>query len=158
MKSVLYLHGLESKQAGPKVDFLETVFEKVKAPALDYKGMPDLFEELLGELKEDPVDLLIGSSMGGHFAYCLATHLNIPTLLFNPALLKRSVGVNSSEGAFSPLHRIMMGRKDEVILNADSLTFLAKRGVEAEIHYGNHGHRTAYKVFVEMVEALLEKG
>lgn len=155
MKSVLYLHGLESKQGGAKVDFLETVFEQVKAPALDYKGNPNLFEELLDELKEHPADLLIGSSMGGHFAYCLATHLNIPTLLFNPALLKRSVGVNTSEGVFTPFHRIMMGRKDEVILNVDSLEFLEERGVEAEIHYGDHAHRTPYTVFVEMVNLIL---
>jgi hypothetical protein len=154
MKSVLYLHGLESKQGGPKVDFLKTVFEEVYAPALDYKGNPNLFQELLEQLRAKPVDLLIGSSMGGHFAYCLATHLNIPTLLFNPALLKRSVQVNTAEGDFQPKHRIMMGRKDELVLNTDTLAFLKERGIEAELYYGEHGHRTPYEVFVESVAHL----
>ena len=36
MKKVLYLHGLESKQGGPKVDFLAKEF-CVYAPEMDYK-------------------------------------------------------------------------------------------------------------------------
>ncbi len=157
MKSVLYLHGLESKQGGPKVDFLKTIFEEVYAPALDYKGKPNLFEELLASMKSKSLDLLIGSSMGGHFAYGLATHLNLPTLLFNPALQMRSIPINSSEGDFSPKHTIVMGKADQVILNTDTLQFLKDKNIAAEIYYGDHGHRTPYSVFVKAVQDLLEK-
>ena len=40
MKKVLYLHGLESKQGGPKVDFLANEFI-VHAPKMDYND-PEL--------------------------------------------------------------------------------------------------------------------
>ena len=52
MKKIVYLHGLESEQGGPKVSFLAGV-GTVNAPAMDYEsldlqefiltlGMPDL--------------------------------------------------------------------------------------------------------------------
>ena len=40
---IVYLHGLESPQGGPKVDFLNQLGETL-APSMDYKK-PNLFAE-----------------------------------------------------------------------------------------------------------------
>ena len=70
MKKVLYLHGLESKQGGPKVDFLANEF-CVHAPAMDYTN-PMLQNEVEFIMRQFNPDLIIGSSMGGYVADILA--------------------------------------------------------------------------------------
>ena len=63
MKKVLYLHGLESKQGGPKVDFLANEFI-VHAPKMDYTD-PELNIKMFFIMHDFKPDLIIGSSMGG---------------------------------------------------------------------------------------------
>ena len=66
IKKIIYLHGLESHQGGPKVDLLSDK-GYVFAPEMDYKNNPDLFKDVLEEVKElGTPDLIIGSSMGGY--------------------------------------------------------------------------------------------
>ena len=93
---VTYLHGLESKQGGPKVDWLESHFEEVWAPGMNYRENPHLFEEILSQI--EGTDLIIGSSMGGWFAYLLGTRTGIPTILFNPAVVDRSIALDIAAG------------------------------------------------------------
>ena len=88
MKKVLYLHGLESKQGGLKVDFLANEF-CVHAPAMDFKN-PILQNELEFIMCQFDPDLIIGSSMGGYVADILARSYGKPAILFNPALHNRS--------------------------------------------------------------------
>ena len=96
MKKVLYLHGLESKQGGPKVDFLANEF-CVHAPAMDYTD-PYLAIKLAHIMENFQPDLIIGSSMGGYVADILAEKYGKPAILFNPALHSRSI-----EPAIEPL-------------------------------------------------------
>jgi len=88
MKKVLYLHGLESGQGGPKVDYLTTQ-GAVMAPKMDYtrKG---LFTEMVQLVEEFDPDVIVGSSMGGYFGYMLAGLFKKKAVLFNPALHSRS--------------------------------------------------------------------
>ena len=51
MKKVLYLHGLESDQGGPKVDYLSSKY-LVCAPKLDYKD-PNCFQNIHKSLSEN---------------------------------------------------------------------------------------------------------
>ena len=90
MKKVLYLHGLESKQGGPKVEFLANEF-CVHAPAMDYTD-PDLSNKvaIYNAGSNFQPDLIIGSSMGGYVADILAEKYGVPAILFNPALHNRS--------------------------------------------------------------------
>ena len=81
---VAFFHGLESPAISDKTVALEKLFDYVYDPAMDYKDS-GLFNKVLAEVKKQKIDLLIGSSMGGWFAYCISTLTGIPTLLFNPA-------------------------------------------------------------------------
>ena len=60
MKKIVYLHGLESKAGGPKVNFLATK-GMVYAPKLNFNTLD--IEKLMGKIGKP--DLIIGSSMGG---------------------------------------------------------------------------------------------
>ena len=44
--NVLYLHGLESKPTGPKMQYLKDRFDNYYAPEIDYED-PDSYEEIL---------------------------------------------------------------------------------------------------------------
>ncbi len=59
MKKILYLHGLESGQGGPKVDFLAKS-GLVHAPELDYTRK-DIFSFLISTIEEFQPDVIIGS-------------------------------------------------------------------------------------------------
>ena len=62
MKRVLYLHGLESKQGGEKVEFLANECI-VHAPEMDYTRK-DVFSFLTKKIEDFQPDFIIGSSMG----------------------------------------------------------------------------------------------
>mgnify|MGYP003153739364 FL=1 len=68
MNSVIYFHGLETKPGGIKVDFLDQEVDFLEAPAMDYT-QKNIFNEWLEYVKTEEPDLIIGSSMGGYFAY-----------------------------------------------------------------------------------------
>ena len=84
MKKIVYLHGLKSAQGGEKVSFL-TEENFVYAPKMNYKD-PTTFKNVLDKITKFKSDLIIGSRMGGYFAYMFSSYLEIPVLLFNPAL------------------------------------------------------------------------
>ena len=111
---ILYLHGLESKQGGPKVDFLKELGETL-APSMNYRNSNE-FSKTLKDAKNFNPDLIIGSSMGGYFAKAVASHLGVDALLFNPAIHSRSIepeGVIFGNKKFNA--RVVLGSKDAII-------------------------------------------
>jgi len=119
MKKVLYLHGLESKQGGPKVDFLANEF-CVHAPDMDYTN-PMIQNELEFMMRQFDPDIIIGSSMGGYVADILAEKYGKPSILFNPALHNRSFEpaiqplVVGEEADLQDRKIVVLGKNDEVI-------------------------------------------
>ena len=84
---ITYLHGLESDNLGEKNDWLNNHFSTF-SPSINYRK-EGTFDKLLKGVKGS--SLIIGSSMGGYFAYLFGLHTGIPTLLFNPAVIGRSI-------------------------------------------------------------------
>ena len=119
MKKVLYLHGLESKQGGPKVDFLTKEF-CVYAPEMDYQD-PMLQNWVDFVMRQFNPDLIIGSSMGGYVADILAQKYGIPAILFNPAVHNRSFEpaieplIECEQADFQKKKIVVLGKNDEVI-------------------------------------------
>jgi len=146
--NVWYLHGLESKAGGPKVDFLNEVADEVFAPAMDYTNHR-LFGELYRKIvKEGKPDLIIGSSMGGYFADAIASHFDIEVLLFNPALHSRSIEINLPYGETNWDRNFVVGTDDDVIDPKATRVYkdLAKSWTEIE----GMGHRTTLNVFKDI--------
>ena len=151
--NVWYLHGLESKAGGPKVDYLRKVSDKVFAPEIKYTN-PNTFDVLLNLAKEDKPDLIIGSSMGGYYADAIASHFGINVLLFNPALHSRSIDTKLPYGDNFGRRFTVLGMEDKVIDYKVSLDLIRKDKTSNpstdSILLVNMGHRTPLNKFIDI--------
>jgi predicted esterase YcpF (UPF0227 family) len=146
MKRIIYLHGLESEQGGPKVSFLA---EKgmVYAPAMNYETL-DLYEfiDTLGM-----PNLIIGSSMGGYIADIIGSHLGVDVLLFNPALHNRSINIKAHYGDEDYKRTIVLGTEDNIINPEITKDIRPKWDNDATFdEIEGMGHRTPLDVFINM--------
>ena len=88
-----------------------------------------MIEVLYTEYKNQNVNFIIGSSMGGFAAFYLYKLMQIPALLFNPALpyltavLQNIPIINNNH---NHLLQIVIGNQDDVILAKDNLEFIMK--------------------------------
>ena len=154
MKKVLYLHGLESNQGGPKVDFLANEF-CVHAPAMDYEN-PMVQNELEFIMRQFNPDLIIGSSMGGYAADVLATKYGKPAILFNPALHNRSFEpaiqplVAGEEADLQEKKVVVLGKEDKVIP-----PYITKIMLENNFNYKivieEMAHQVPLPIFIDIV-------
>ena len=150
---VVYFHGLESDSTGPKHTFLKKRYGDVYAPKMDYRKNHNLFNDTYEQLKNQKIDIISGSSMGGYFAYYMGKKLGVPTILFNPALPYRgSFEPNMDKsGRRTPQQHIILGHDDTVIIPEDTVKWLEDNEIRTDydIHWGNHAHRTPYNVFTK---------
>lgn len=154
MKKVLYLHGLESNQGGPKVDFLSNEFI-VHAPKMDYKD-PDLNIKMFFTMQDFQPDLIIGSSMGGYVADIVAEKYGKPAILFNPALHNRSFDpaieypIEGEQAELQERKIVVLGKNDDVIP-----PYITKIMLENEFYYEvvleEMGHRTPLNIFIDTI-------
>ena len=155
MYNVAFLHGLESAPRSFKNEILESQFgaENVYAPEMNYR-LPEMFSIVLKHLTENPVDIIIGSSMGGYFAHALSSHLNKPSLLFNPAIHSRTFEPQFVNfGDHRPTQVFVLGRQDEVINPLETLKFISNPDCDWEMFVGleNMGHRVLPEVFEKWI-------
>ncbi|WP_081212474.1 YqiA/YcfP family alpha/beta fold hydrolase [Salegentibacter sediminis] len=125
--NILYLHGLESKLNEAKRVRLQK-YGKVFAPNIDYYNIPNAIEWVLGKYVDTKFGAVIGSSMGGFAGYYISNRLDVPALLFNPALKARTTyqqvpELNPHASAFKQL---VIGQRDPVVNPADTLNFLGE--------------------------------
>ena len=152
MKKVLYLHGLESKQGGSKVEYLASK-GAVFAPEMDYHN-PQLKLILDTMYQQFHPDVVIGSSMGGHAASYLASRYNVDTIMFNPALHSRAfdpalpfeLKLDSENKTV-----VVLGYTDEIIDPFTTLKILSQHP-KVIIQRGPHGHRTPLDTFVDIYD------
>jgi esterase/lipase len=142
---VAFFHGLDSSPISEKTYALRERFDEVYDPPMDYKD-PEMFNKVLKHLQENPVDLLIGSSMGGYFAYCLSTILGTRTLLFNPAVHSRSIEPVVILGDKFSNHLVVLGNQDNVINPDESVKFFSQIK-NVTINREEIGHSIPIEVF-----------
>ena len=161
--NIIFLHGLESKLSNEKRVILET-YGTVIAPDLEYKSNPNVIQNLYDEFKNQDINTIIGSSMGGFAGFHLANSLGICALLYNPALPYRNsieqIIPNNLQVRESPLMRIILGGQDEIIKAKDNLAFLSqnsKPNTDYTIVIKNNlAHQIPVDVFKEETEAFFE--
>ena len=154
MKKVLYLHGLESKQGGKKVDFLTNEF-CVHAPSMDYTN-PMLQNEVEFMMRQFDPDIIIGSSMGGYVADILAQKYGKPAILFNPALHNRmfepkiEYPIEGEQADLQERKIVVIGKDDDIIP-----PYITKIMLENEFYYEvvleEMGHRTPLNIFIDII-------
>ena len=89
--SILYIHGLNSSPLSRKAQQMSAVMQhlglagQLRVPALHHHPRQAIvqLEDAIGELG---APLLVGSSLGGYYATCLAERHGLKALLINPAV------------------------------------------------------------------------
>jgi predicted esterase YcpF (UPF0227 family) len=154
MKSILYLHGLESSNICDKVDFLKEN-ANVVAPSIDYSD-PGLEEKLFYIVEKFEPDVIIGSSMGGYVGMMLANKYDIDCVLFNPAIHSRPMEPNLRSLIYDgPKHGlnsvVVLGLEDDVIDPSKTEDILEQVEFDCEIERVEEmGHRVPFDVFVNI--------
>jgi predicted esterase YcpF (UPF0227 family) len=154
MKKVLYLHGLESNQGGPKVDFLANEFI-VYAPKMDYND-PELNIKMFFTIQDLKPDLIIGSSMGGYVADILAQKYGIPAILFNPALHNRSFNpsieypIESEQADLQERKIVVLGINDKII-DPEITKMMLENNRKYTIIEQEMCHQTPLNIFIDII-------
>ena len=100
--AIIYIHGFASCGSGNKVAILRKHFGEDLVLAPDLPVSPNHAINLLtAMIEQQPIALLIGSSLGGFYAEYLSRLHDVPCVLINPATrpfdtLSRCVGINTN--------------------------------------------------------------
>ncbi|MEB8328636.1 hypothetical protein OO009_04650 [Flavobacteriaceae bacterium KMM 6897] len=126
--NILYIHGLNGSLSAEKRTILEN-YGTVYSPSINYETDENSVENLKLEFQDKDINVVIGSSMGGFVGYHLSIAFERPALLFNPALVYRSVFQNVPyyNNPHHSYNKIVLGGKDEVVDPKNTLIFIADR-------------------------------
>lgn len=159
MIKIAYLHGLESNNLGPKNDWLRQI-SAVYDPFINYYES-HIYQKLHLKIRAFKPDLLIGSSMGGYFAYEMAKNLNIKAVLFNPALHSRSMNpdiTGHTSGQFFPKMQFILGANDPIIDSEKTIIILKNQGLQNfETKILDHEHGTPFDLFAQEITCFLDQ-
>lgn len=143
---IFFLHGLESNHVSSKVDLMRALGHDVHAQYMDYKKVLDLYSKTLNSIIDFNPGLVVGSSMGGYFAYHLGTHYKTNLLLLNPALPNRTFDPTIlPDGIEKSRVWALVGENDDVVDPVANEEILKRAGAKVQI--GDHGHRTPPEIF-----------
>lgn len=125
-----YLHGYQGFVTDEKRAYLDTLGD-CYAPTIDYDTDITIIQELLAKFQKEPIEFIAGTSLGGMISYYLGMMLNIPVLMFNPAViaierLKPFLPDALLNGAPSQQNIVFTGLKDDVIDPKLQIEFVEK--------------------------------
>jgi len=144
---VVFFHGLESEGPGGKAAYIECIGNNVFAEKMDYRD-PHLLQRTWKEVEEFGPDYVVGSSMGGWFGLNMAIHLNVPCMLFNPAVVKRSVEIKVPPmGKARPEVDLLLGKTDDVVNGHDVVDWMNLRKFPINVTWADCGHRVPPEVY-----------
>lgn len=151
--NILYIHGLNGSLIPEKREILER-YGNVEAPSIDYENNPDSILCLYNQYKDAKIDVIMGSSMGGFAGYYLSKLLQLPALVFNPALAERSVVQNvpdTPETNNGKIH-IVLGSKDRVVDPKDTLHFLGDLLMQKQDYNISIRHDLEHRIPLDVFE------
>ena len=155
---IAYLHGLESKikSTDAKIIWIKDNIKDSFIPTIDYKSY-GIFKSLFSVIETMKPDLIVGSSMGGYFSYLIGSKLKINTLLFNPAMINRSIELHVDDTSLKPTsHTVYLGKNDNVIKGSDIRSYFQKSGVGKFTYEQYDGsHRVPEDVFINAIKKTL---
>ena len=81
-----YLHGYQGFVTDEKRVYLNELGD-CYAPTIDYDNASTLIQDLVAQFTKEPIQFIAGTSLGGMISYYLGLILNVPVLMFNPAVI-----------------------------------------------------------------------
>jgi alpha/beta superfamily hydrolase len=153
----LYIHGWQSSPNPAKIQILEEAGLEVIAPYIDYeKQQAEVYPGIKKLARDEQVEALIGSSMGGFIGYWLAQELNLPALLFNPALYFKSMQpfIPAIDTDFNPPLFICSGEKDETVLPDLLLKYLDQQHPNSDNLKVISAHWLAHQIDIKTFKSM----
>ena len=150
MKTILFLHGLESEPGGVKPTFLSGEGHQVLNPALPRDDFKESVKIAQAHVYACRPDFIVGSSRGGAVAMCLDT-LHIPTVLIAPAWKKYGVSPPDMGENATILHSVC----DELIPLTDSAELSSDYGYR--MHACGADHRMSDPDALKMLKAVVDE-
>lgn len=156
----IYLHGYKGYVTEEKQAFLNQ-FGDVYHPNIDYDNHPTIVHELWEKFKDQNIDFVAGTSLGGLLIYQVAKLLDVPVLLLNPAVtalefVKDFIPKEVQHLNFKQPVRVIVGLNDDIILPQKQLDFFKE---ELKLNPNitikeikNLGHFVPIQDFVEVFE------
>ncbi len=125
-----YLHGYQGSVTEEKQLYLDSLGDCF-APAIDYDNAPTLVQDLIIQFKQEPIEFIAGTSLGGMISYYIGLMLNVPVLMFNPAViaierLKPFLPEQLLSAVPSQQNLVFTGLKDDVIEPQFQIDFVNK--------------------------------
>ena len=152
---IAYLHGLESSIDifSVKIRWLKENFDQIYTPTIKYHNK-ESFTSITAHIKKQNPDYIIGSSMGGYFAYLIGATLGIPTILFNPAVIGRSFDpVVNDSNLKETSHNVFLGKTDEVVNGALVQSYFSTYGIGNFTYTSYDGaHQVSVEVFINAIK------
>ena len=81
-----YLHGYQGFVTDEKRVYLNELGD-CYSPTIDYDNAPTLIQDLVAQFTKEPIEFISGTRLGGMISYYLGLILNVPVLMFNPAVI-----------------------------------------------------------------------
>ena len=160
-----YLHGYQGFVTDEKREYLDSLGDCF-APTIDYDNAPTLVQDLIEQFTKEPIDFIAGTSLGGMLSYYLGLMLNVPVLMFNPAViaierLKPFLPEQLLKAVPSQRNLIFTGLKDDVVepqFQIDFVENLKPQNANIEqIFYVDMTHLVTLQEFKKAFETFLKK-
>ena len=124
---ILNIHGYGSSGKNSKYEFLAAEYKDqlLISPSFDYSTenpyniRDTLRNRLILNFEKDKKNIILGSSLGGFFAYCLCTAFEIKTILINPSLMP-FINLSSKYGANEVICKKYIELFNEYVFEANS--------------------------------------
>ena len=149
---IAFLHGLESKAGCERVQWLQSQGHEVYNPQLFY-AWDNCYERVTEDFLKNKPELIIGSSMGGWFAWNLGKDFGIPVLLLNPAVHSRTMEpeMEPVREQFGSKVYMALGKNDDVIDPEKTVQWMHDNDHldfnPNNTYFGDYGHRTPLEYF-----------
>jgi len=148
--TILYLHGYNSTNKNERTDWLMQ-YGKVINPLIQYHNFPENYKFIEKLLLRHQPNVIIGSSLGGYFAFHLGNYYRISTILLNPALLMTNiVKPDNRLLATDNLHHICLGKNDTIIPPNTTISVLKQLSSLYKIYEYDMDHETTFEIFKEV--------
>jgi hypothetical protein len=152
LQNIYYFHGFDGFLTNEKRKILEG-FGNVIAPTYNYRDaqtLTQIKESFYG--KDLNQAIFIGTSFGGYVANSLSTIYDRPNLLYNPALLFRTLKMDLDAPLISSLSSFsyfVLGEKDRLLSCHDNMQFIDEyiKGPKEIIIEKEMGHHIPAEIF-----------
>lgn len=157
--TLLVLHGYESSQYPDRLKKISNEYNLI-TPPMDYDNNKNLFKDTVYKINGMKVDMIVGSSMGGYFGYYIAKKLNIPALLFNPAVIETNSGIKRQTidmtGKNSPKIYVVSGNNDSIVEQDKLESWLKENASNYIFIKENFGHQVPDDLYIRYIKKLVK--